>query len=588
MDKRFIVALALALAVIVVFQVVFPAPKPPVGVRPDSASAAATAVATPAGTTPPPQAGRQPAVAGVGSAPSAPGAGRQSSGVATASTTSAAPSIPADTTEVHTSRAIFRMSNVGAAPIGVTMADYKNLRPGAQTSLVDLGMPGVPMIRYRVIAPHDTLDLSTVMFQDSKSTDAKGSPVLTYRATVRDAQVTISYTFDSSGFLARVAGSVEGTGGGFLLASLPDGFRSSEADTVDDQRAFGYVAKRTHEDPQATLFDKLKPGETKTTPAPVDWVALKSKYFVVGLLAPDSTQAHPFAEVDMVGAPRDRDSKVATIAAATAIQELKGDKFAFDLYAGPQEWRVLHAVGRDFDDVNPYGGFFHVLLQPFVTLIVRLLMWMHEHLSLAYGWVIIILGLVVRVLLWPLNQRAMRSQIKMQVVQPELQAVQAKYKNDLQKQQEAMMKVYKEHNMSPFSAFSGCLPMLIPLPVLFTLYFVLRNTIALRGVPFLWLHDITQADPYYILPIAMAITSYLVSWIGLRNTPPNPQTKMMSYMFPAMMLIFFFRISAGLNLYYAVQNLATLPQQWLLARERAKGGAVSGGGAVSPARVSRA
>jgi YidC/Oxa1 family membrane protein insertase len=117
--------------------------------------------------------------------------------------------------------------------------------------------------------------------------------------------------------------------------------------------------------------------------------------------------------------------------------------------------------------------------------------------------------------------------------------------------------------------------MLIPMPVLFTLYFVLRNTIALRGVSFLWLHDITLADPLYILPLAMGATSYLVSWISMRNTPPNPQTKMMSYMFPAMMTFFFFKISAGLNLYYAVQNLATLPQSWMLARERAKSSATN-------------
>ena len=295
---------------------------------------------------------------------------------------------------------------------------------------------------------------------------------------------------------------------------------------------------------------------------------------MVGVLAPavgaDTAAAQPFAEVQLLGGPRSATAKTATTAAATTVQALKGGTFAFDLFAGPQEWRLLHAVDRDFEDVNPYGGFFHTLLQPFVTVIVRMLTWMREHLNLGYGWIIIIFGVVIRVLLWPLNQRAMRSQVKMQVLQPELQAVQTKYKNDPAKLQDAMMKVYKDHGMSPFSPIAGCLPMLIPMPILFTLFFVLRNTIEFRGVPFLWLHDITLQDPFYILPLLMGASSYLVSWIGMRNTPPNPQTKMMSYMFPAMMTFFFLRVSAGLNLYYAVQNLATLPQQWLLARERAK------------------
>jgi YidC/Oxa1 family membrane protein insertase len=593
MDRRLLVALALTALVILVFQVVFPTPvKRPGAVRPDSMSAAATPVVPPAkpGALGAGQSAAAGGTAGTattsgqnGATPAGHGAVAGTASVGAPVSAPAAPSIPPDTTDIRTAHAVFRMSNVGAAPIGVTMLDYKNLRPGASTPKADLGVPGAPMLRYRVLAPHDTLDLSSVTFRDTRTTAPDGTPVLTYQATVRDANVTIAYTFDGDGYLAHVNGKVQGVDGGYLLVDLPDGFHSSEADTLDDQRAYGYVVKRGHEDPQATLFDKLKPGETVIHPAPVDWVALKSKYFVVGLLAPnipanDSAAAQPFAQVELLGGPRPAEAKTATVAAATAVQPLKGNSFAFDFFAGPQEWRLLHAVDRDFEDVNPYGGFAHAVLQPFVTIIVRMLIWMREHLNLSYGWIIIIFGIVIRVFLWPLNQRAMRSQLKMQVLQPELQAVQTRYKNDPQKLQDAMMKVYKDHGMSPFSPVAGCLPMLIPMPILFTLYFVLRNTIALRGVSFLWLHDITQADPLYILPLLMGATSYLVSWIGMRNTPPNPQTKMMSYMFPAMMTFFFFRISAGLNLYYAVQNMATLPQQWLLSRERAKSAAATGTG----------
>ena len=130
--------------------------------------------------------------------------------------------------------------------------------------------------------------------------------------------------------------------------------------------------------------------------------------------------------------------------------------------------------------------------------------------------------------------------------------------------------MYKEHGMSPFSAFSGCLPMLLSMPVFFALFFVFQNTIEFRGVSFLWLADISLKDPYYILPVVMGLSMFLLSWVGLRNSPPNPQAKMFGYMMPAMMMVVFLNFPSGLNLYYAVQNIAALPQQWLLAKERAK------------------
>jgi YidC/Oxa1 family membrane protein insertase len=233
-------------------------------------------------------------------------------------------------------------------------------------------------------------------------------------------------------------------------------------------------------------------------------------------------------------------------------------------------------MGRDFENANPYGGFLQGIVQPFATIVMRVLLWMHEALRLDYGWVLIIFGVVVRLALWPFNQRAMRTSLKMQALQPELQAVQAKHKSDPQKMQAEIMEVYRRHDMSPFSAVSGCLPMLLPMPVFITLFFVFQNTIEFRGVPFLWLSDISLKDPYYILPVLMGASAYALSWIGLRNAPDNPQAKMMSYIFPVMMLVFFVNAASGLNLYYTVQNLAALPQQWLIANERAKAPPVSG------------
>jgi YidC/Oxa1 family membrane protein insertase len=245
-------------------------------------------------------------------------------------------------------------------------------------------------------------------------------------------------------------------------------------------------------------------------------------------------------------------------------------RFAFEIYAGPQQWRRLVALGHGLEHANPYGGFLRAVVQPFATFVMTVLLWMHDKLQLNYGWVLVIFGVGIRLLLWPLNQSAMRSSLRMQRIQPELQALQAKYKANPEKMQAEYMKLLKDNGMTPFSQFTGCLPMLIPMPVLFALFFVFQNTIEFRGVSFLWLADISQKDPYYILPVAMGLSMFLLSWIGLRNSPPNPQAKMFGYMMPAMMTVFFLNFPAGLNLYYAVQNLAALPQQWLIAKERAK------------------
>jgi YidC/Oxa1 family membrane protein insertase len=241
-----------------------------------------------------------------------------------------------------------------------------------------------------------------------------------------------------------------------------------------------------------------------------------------------------------------------------------------EVYAGPQEFSRLVAMGREFETSNPYGGWLQGVVQPFATLVIKLLLWMKSTLGLGYGWILVIFGIAVRIILWPLNQKAMRSSLAMQRLQPELQAIQTKYKNDPQKLQSEMMLVYKAHGMSPFSSLSGCLPMLIPLPVFFALFFVFQNTIEFRGVSFLWLPDISVKDPFFVLPVLVAATAMVLSWIGMRGVKANEQQRMMMYLMPAMMLFFFFSMASGLNLYYFVQNLASLPQQWLISRERGR------------------
>ncbi len=444
------------------------------------------------------------------------------------------------------------------------MKGYANL--ATKKGEVGLQLPGRSLLTFAVVLQRDTIKLDKTAFQTSaQSADSANS--VTYSTVVGSRRVSISYKVDPGHYVIHVSGRVDGQGApAYVLIGLPSMLPAVETDTTADIRALSYSFKPQRDNARGVPFAKLDPGEKRLEPGPLTWAAVKSKYFVLGIINPESST---FEEMTLVGGPRT--SKLATSAAATIVKAVKNDEFAFDIYAGPQQQNELLSVGRDFDHVNPYGwSFLQPVVNPIAALCIKLLLWLHEHLKLSYGWVLIIFGVCIRIILWPLNQSAMRSSMKMQEIQPRLAEVQKRYKDNPDKQREEMMKVYKEANASPFTALSGCLPMLIPMPVLFALFFVFQNTIEFRGVPFLWLTDISVRDPIFILPVLMGISMYVLSWIGLRNAPPNPQAKMMSYMFPVMMTMFLANMASGLNLYYTAQNMASLPQQWLIARERAK------------------
>ena len=556
MDKKLSIALLLTALVVAVTPILFPTPK-----RAPATATADSAVTQQAEKTTPAQG---PQASGA-IAPATVAAVVTDSAGRVAPAAMQAP-VAAEITTVSSAKSSYRFSNVGAAPVAVTFGEYRNLVPGRKGQ-VELTNSGRGLLSYALVIQGDTIPLNRVPFAVSQSQSPEGGAVVTYRAPVNGLDVAISYTVVPDKYVVRVAGRV--TGGStapFLLVDLPQTLPATEADTLSDLRTLAYSFKTTRDNARGVPFGKLDPGEKQLQPGPLTWAAVRNKYFVVGVVNPEGST---FEEMTLTGGPRT--SKLATHASATAVKALKDGAFAFDMYVGPQQSTQLIAMGRDFDHVNPYGwSFLQPVVNPIAALCIKLLLWMHDNLALSYGWVLVIFGVVIRIALWPLNQSAMRSSLKMQEIQPRLAEVQKKYKDKPERQREEMMKVYKEAGASPFTALSGCLPMLIPMPVLFALFFVFQNTIEFRGVPFLWLPDISVKDPFYILPVLMGASMYVLSWIGLRNAPPNPQAKMMSYMFPVMMTFVLANMASGLNLYYTAQNLAALPQQWLLAKERMK------------------
>ena len=558
MDKRFFLALFLSLIVIAVSQLLFPPVRPKAPVKTTAASDSTSGTVRTASTTQ------------VAPAPSDVSAGVKTGmpPLSPAGTNPVAVIQAAETTTVEKPKAIFRFSSLGAAPVSVVARDYQSR--STSNSLVDLGVPGSPLLAYRLITPTDTLDLSKVPFTLTQAKTAAGDETLNYTATVKNIGVSITYTISgdtTASYVVRTQGQISGAATPtYLVTELPKTLRPTEADTLGDHRTLAYSFKPQRDHARSVLFGSLDPGEKILEAGPLSWVALKNKYFVFGILAPAT--GTPFSEVTLTGGPRT--SKIATTASAGVVEEVRNGNFAFDVYAGPQESQRLMRMGRDFDHVNPYGWrFLQGIVHPIASKVIQGLLWMHHRLNLSYGWVLVILGVLVRLALWPLNQSTMRSSLRMQELQPKLAAAQKKYKDPVQ-QREAIMKVYHDAGVSPFAGLTGCLPALLPMPILFALFFVFQNTIEFRGVPFMWLHDISIKDPLYILPLLMGASMYVLSWIGMRNAPPNPQAKMMGYMFPVMMTVVLLNMASGLNLYYTAQNIAALPQQWLLARERAK------------------
>ena len=551
MEKRLVLAMVLTALVLIVVPRLF---TPPVVVSTTTMDSTAgrtgTSPRTPATAQGAPN---SPDAAGmtIGALPAGPPAP-----VAVETTTVVMPAVTSDSGPLS----VYRFVNQGARLTGVELPRYRALT--ARGGNVQLAREGEPLLRYRLTLGQDTVLLDNVMFR-GELTDQ----TLTYRSTVRDAEVAIAYTFVADSYVVRVKGTVEGGATpARLLIDLPHGVRSEEADSTEDHRHLAYAYKPMAGNARSIGFDGLDPGESERYTGPLNWVVTKNKYFVIGLLTPVGDT--PFQDIVAVGGPRT--SKVATTASATIIEPVTDGEFAFEIYAGPQDSRRLLAMGRDFQDANPYGGWLQGVVQPFARIVMQILLWIRDTFQLQYGWVLVIFGIAVRIALWPLNQRAMRASLRMQQIQPQLMEVQKRYQDNPQKQRDEMMRVYKEHDMTPFSPMIGCLPMLLPMPILFALFFVFHNTIEFRGVPFLWLPDISLKDPYYIVPVLMGLSMFVLSWIGIRNAPPNPQAKILAYFLPVLMTVFFLNFASGLNLYYAVQNIAALPQQWLIANERAK------------------
>jgi YidC/Oxa1 family membrane protein insertase len=544
MDRRFVLAIVLMMVVFIV---------PPMLIkRPARPAARPAAVASSAGPTTP----AAPPVATA--APDATPPAEQAAPVAV------------DTVAVRSPLYRYAFSTHGGRLIAAEFTGYKSMRPDERGATVQMVAAASRLLELSLLRAGDTLSFADLSFRPSAPAldVGQGANQLTLSAN-RDSTVGVDleYTFLPKDYRIEVRGTVRGLGptGATLLVGMGPGPRNTESDSVEHSRELAVVTRAN----RSTLlnFAKLKPGVGQTLTGPFQWMAVKSKYFVTALIAADSSaeSAGRIGGIQVVAT--DRVHRTPEEADLQASLNLAADgRFSYSLYVGPMEYPRLRAIGYGFDDINPYGwAWLQPVIRPVAVGARWLLVALHEKAGIAYGLGLVIFGILIRIVLWPLNQKAMRASMAMQAIQPQLKEIQERHKDEPQKLQQEMFKLYKENKVNPFS---GCWPLLLPWPIMIALFFVFQNSIELRGQSFLWIPDLSRPDPLYIIPVVMAVSMFGVTKIGQMGLPPNPQMKMMLYMMPAMMLILFLNFASGLNLYYAVQNLASIPQQWLVAQER--------------------
>ncbi|MBS1240797.1 MAG: hypothetical protein H6R40_224, partial [Gemmatimonadetes bacterium] len=416
MDRRIVSAIVLMMAIAMLPALIFKRPPPP-PVAVDSAS-----LAVPAPPPPPVMADSARATAVPDSLPEA----------------------PARTVEVSSPLFTYAISTRGARLTAVTLHHYRSMVPAEAGADAELLHPESDLLGLRLVSGGDTLAIRDWDFTPSaESLTADPGTPLTMTATRGGMTVELRYGFRPDNYQVTVDGRITGIGpnGGTLLIGMGPGIRNTEVDSVEHMRNLAVVTKS--DESRRTDFGGLKREGPTDLSGPFEWVAVKSKYFVAAVFAVDTVasgrSSGRIAGVRVV--PTDTRKRPAEADVDATLPVPAAGTFRYSLYAGPMEYPRLRGMGHDFYDVNPYGWpGFRTIIRPVAVAARWLLVKMHD-MGIAYGLALIIFGIMIRLVLWPLNQKAMRASMQMQVIQPILKDMQERYKDDPAKLQQEMFKV---------------------------------------------------------------------------------------------------------------------------------------------------
>ncbi len=282
------------------------------------------------------------------------------------------------------------------------------------------------------------------------------------------------------------------------------------------------------------------------------WVGLVQHYFVGAWIPADNLQ-----RIFYTKQLSDNIYSIGSKSMLDSIAPGATEKVTARLYAGPQTQSQLQSVAPGLEYTVDYG---------WLTVIASPLFWVLSAIEkLVHNWgvAIILLTILIKIAFYPLSAASYRSMAQMRELAPRLQRMKEQYGDDRQKLQQAMMELYKTEKINPMG---GCLPILVQIPVFIALYWVLLGSVEMRHAPFmLWIQDLSATDPYFVLPILMGAT--MIIQTRLNPTPPDPvQAKIMMIM-PIVFSVFFFFFPAGLVLYWLVNNILSIAQQWHINRQ---------------------
>ncbi len=303
---------------------------------------------------------------------------------------------------------------------------------------------------------------------------------------------------------------------------------------------------------QKISFEDIDKNKAKLPAGSTDgWVGMVQHYFFSAWLPKADAKRHFYAEKVDANVYR-AGVKVPFANVAPASTGTVG----MDLYAGPQEQNKLETMAPGLDRVVDYG-WLTVIASP----IFWALQWIHKVVG-NWGWAIIILTVLLKLAFFPLSAASYKSMAKMRVLTPRLMRIKEQYANDRMKLNQEMMELYRKEKINPLG---GCLPILIQIPVFIALYWVLLGSVEIRHAPWLgWIQDLSAMDPYYVLPLLMGVTMFIQT--KLNPAPPDPIQAKVMLMMPIVFTGMFLFFPAGLVLYWTVNNLLSIAQQWQINR----------------------
>lgn len=385
--------------------------------------------------------------------------------------------------------------------------------------------------------------------------DGEDTLKIELRAKLEHSEVVRTYTFRRGSYLIEVNTRVENRG-----KEVIEGFpyyqflRHGKAPEGQSWMVYTFTGPAVYTEAgkfQKINFDDISKGQAEHVKEARDgWLAMVQHHFVAAWLMPEAAGDLP--REFYTRALGNDEFTSGMILPAMIIAPGERQETDMRLYAGPQELSRIKELAPRFDLVVDYG-WLTVLAYPLFIL----LNWLH---GLVHNWgvAIILLTVLIKLVFYPLSAASYKSMAKMRKLAPRLQSLKERYGEDRQKMHEAMMKIYQEEKINPLG---GCLPILVQIPVFIALYWVLLGAVELRQAPFaLWITDLSVPDPYFILPIVMGITSLIQ--IKLSPMSPDPVQQKVMMAMPIVFSIMFIFFPAGLVLYWLVNNVLSILQQW--------------------------